>query len=419
VEGEDQVKDFFRTNLKTKIASVLLAIILWLYVTNVTNPFETRTVYNVPVRIENESFLEENGYKLKNTFRSSVDITIRGRRDAVQSVTTNDFDVYVDYSQIESVYDTKLEIAEPLSRKKGVTIVSYYPSSIDIQLDKTKSATFPVELKSNITMKPGYVLIGTTMSPESIPFYLESSVIDSIGSIKAELEIKDLDRDLTKEVPCIVYNKDGKEITALSKGLTVTVKLEVAKEVPVSLVTKGRLATDYVETLRVIEPSTAFITGPADKLAAITSIKTGEVDIDQLTENLSTTVPLVVPEGVKLYNTADSVKVNINVEKLVYRDIEVPADKISILNAVNDGSLTYEISTQTHVLRFRGRQADVNEIRIENLKPSIDVAGLQEGTHRLKLNLTVSPQVKLMQQVYVDVKITKTRTPEEPQGETP
>ena len=64
MEGEDQVKDFFRTNLKTKIASVLLAIILWLYVTNVTNPFETRTVYNVPVRIENESFLEENGYKV-------------------------------------------------------------------------------------------------------------------------------------------------------------------------------------------------------------------------------------------------------------------------------------------------------------------------------------------------------------------
>jgi len=410
------VKDFLKSNIKEKIASVLLAIIFWLYVTNVTNPFETRTIYNVPVRVENESFLEDNGYKLKNTYRNTVDITIRGRRDSLQEITTNDFDVYVDYTQIDSVYDTKLFITEPLSKKKGVAVVSYYPTSIDIQLDKSKGATFPVELKSNITMKPGYVLIGTTMSPESIPFYLESSVIDTIGSIKADLEIKDLDRDMTKEVQCIVYNKDGKEISALSKDLKVTVKLEVAKEVPVSLVTKGRLASDYVETLRVIEPSTALITGPWEILANISSIKTDEVDIDQLTENLSATVPLIVPEGVKLYNTADSVKVNINVEKLVYRDVEVPADKISILNAVNDGSLTYEISTQTHVLKFRGRQADINEIRLESLRPSVDVAGLSEGTHKLRLNLSVSPQIKLLQQVYVDVKITKTKT-EEPQVE--
>lgn len=410
------MKDFLKSNIKEKIASVLLAIIFWLYVTNVTNPFETRTIYNVPVRVENESFLEDNGYKLKNTYRNTVDITIRGRRDSLQEITTNDFDVYVDYTQIDSVYDTKLFITEPLSKKKGVAVVSYYPTSIDIQLDKSKGATFPVELKSNITMKPGYVLIGTTMSPESIPFYLESSVIDTIGSIKADLEIKDLDRDMTKEVQCIVYNKDGKEISALSKDLKVTVKLEVAKEVPVSLVTKGRLASDYVETLRVIEPSTALITGPWEILANISSIKTDEVDIDQLTENLSATVPLIVPEGVKLYNTADSVKVNINVEKLVYRDVEVPADKISILNAVNDGSLTYEISTQTHVLKFRGRQADINEIRLESLRPSVDVAGLSEGTHKLRLNLSVSPQIKLLQQVYVDVKITKTKT-EEPQAE--
>lgn len=413
------MNDFLKNNLKTKIISVLLAIIFWLYVTNVTNPFETRTVYNVPVRIENEGYLDENGYKIKNAYRSTIDITIRGRRDAVQKVTTNDFDAFVDYSQIDSVYNTKLSIEEPQSRNLGVTIVSYYPSSIDIQLDKNKSATFPVELESNITMKPGYVLIGTTVSPESIPFYAEGSVIDSVGSIRADLNIKDLDRDTTKQVQCTVYNKDGKEISALSKDLKVSVKLEVAKEVPVSLVTRGRLAADYVETLRVMEPSKVLITGPTETLAGISSIKTEEVDIDGLTENLASTVPLVLPSGVKLVNATDRVNVNISVEKLIYRDIDVPGDKISILNATNDGSLVYEISTANHVLKFKGKQADINEIRIESLKPSVDVAGLAEGVHKLRLNLTVSPQLKLLQQVYVDVKITKPTTPDGPEGETP
>lgn len=413
------MNNFLKNNMKTKIISILIAIVFWLYVSNVTNPFETRTIYNVPVRIENESFLDENGYKIKNVYRSTVDISIRGRRDTIEEVTTNDFDVYLDYSQIKSVYDTKLVIEEPQCRKKDVTIVSYYPSSIDIQLDKNKSGTFPVELESNITLKPGYVLIGTTVTPESIPFYTEGSVIDSVGSIKATLDVKDLDRDISKQVQCTVYNKEGKEISALSKDLKVTVKLEVAKEVPVALVTRGRLATDYVETLRVLEPARVLVKASHETMAGISSIKTEEVDIDELTQNLSTTVPLLVPEGVKLVDSTDGVKVNINVEKLIYRDIDVPADRISILNATNDGSLTYEISTENHVLKFKGKQADISEIKVDNLRPSVDVAGLSEGTHKLKLNLTVSPQLKLLQQVYVDVKISKTKTPEEGEGETP
>lgn len=410
------MNDLFKKDITIKIISVALAIIFWLYVSNIANPFTTKTFYNIPVIIENENYLSESGYRVINELRYSVDVTIRGRQEAVDKIRTSDFETTLDYSQIRSVNDKKMVITEPVCMQKGVTIISYSPVAIDIQLARNKSGTFPVELKQNVTMKPGFVLLETTVSPENVPIFNEESLIDSVSSIVANLDIKDLDRDTTKQIQCKAYNKAGKEIESLSNGLIVNVKLTVAKEVPVSLVTRGRLAADYIETLRVIDPIKALITGSVEVLEGITGIKTDQVDIDKIDGNFTASVPLIVPEGVKLVNTPKEINVNINVEKLVLKDIELVNNDISILNATNDGSLIYEIKTEKLMLQLKGRQADVNAIRLENLKPAVDVTGLLEGSHKLPLYITIPPQVKLMQQANVEIKITKTVVTQEPQG---
>ncbi len=402
------MNDLFKKDITIKIASVLIAVTFWLYVSNIANPYSVKTFYNIPLKMENESFLDDNGYTIKSMDRTSIDITIRGRQEAIDKIRSSDFETLLDLSQIQSVDDKKLMITEPVCTQKDVTIVSYSPTIINVQLARNKSGSFPVELKSNITMKPGFVLVNTVLSPESITIGGEESIIDSVGSIKANLELKNLDRDTTTTVECKVYNKEGKEISSLSNGLKVNVTLEVAKEVPISLVTRGRLAADYVETLRVIEPVKALITGAAETLGSISELKTEPVDIDNITGNFTKAVSIVVPEGVKLVNGQKEITVSINVEKLMLRDIELVNNDISILNAVNDGSLTYEIKTDKLVLQFKGKQADLNTISPESLKPAVDVAGLAEGTYKLPLNVTMPSQVKLTQQAQVEVVISKT-----------
>lgn len=401
------MSNWFKKDMKTKIISILIAVFAWLFVTNAMNPFVSATFYNIPVTIINQDFLEENDYTLKSTIRNYIDVTVRGRQDAVSKVRSSDFAATLDYSQIKSVNDKKLVLPEPECLVKDVIIESYSPSAIDIQLARDKTAPFAVELESNITMKPGYVLINTTLLQETIQIVGEETIIDSVGSIKAKLVLEDLDRDITKQVQCNVYNKAGKEISSLSKDLKVNVKVEVAKEVPVSLVTRGRLATDYEETLRVIDPVKVLVTGSVEDLEAIKEIKTEQLDIDNLKSNFTASVPLVVPEGIKLVNSPNEITVNISVEKLVIRTIEFGSDDVNILNAKNDGTLLYEVITDRLLLQFKGRQNEVDEIRIADLKPAVDVSGLGEGTHRLRLNIKVPSQVKLVQQVFAEIKISK------------
>lgn len=412
MEGKSQVSNWFRKDLKIKIASVLLAILFWAYVSNYNNPFVSQTFYNIPITIENDNYPEQNGFTIKNTLRTYIDITVRGRKDAVSKVRATDFQVTLDFSQIKSVSDKKLKLSEPVCTQKDVVIESYNPQYIDVQLDRNKSSVFPVELKPNITMKEGYVLIGTTVTPDPMPINGEESLIDTIGSVKASLDIKDLDRDITKQAQCIVYDKNGKEIKSLSNVFKVTVKLEVAKQVPVSLVTRGRLASDYVETLRVIDPVNVLVTGPADTIANMKEVKTEQVDIDGLSSNLTTKASLVLPEGVKLESPAKDITVNISVEKLITKDITLTNSDISILNANNDGTLIYKISPESVLLQVKGRQSDLHGIGAGTLRPAVDVSGLAEGTHRLPLNITLPSQAKLVKPAEIEVRIEK--VPETP-----
>lgn len=403
-----RIGDWFKKDLKIKIISLLLALFFWLYVSNVTNPFKTVTIYNVPVTVINQDYLTQNNYVLKNAPRTYIDVTVRGRQDVVEKVKSTDFEVTVDYSQISSVNDKKLRISEPVCLNKDVTIESYSPTEIDIQLTRNKTGMFDVDLVKNITMKSGYVLLKTTVTPDKVPLVIDESMYNNIGSVKAYLELTDLDRDVTKQVQCKVYDKSGKEIESLENMVpNVSVSVETARQVPVSLVTKGRLAANYVETQRLINPDKVLVRGTPAALEKLNEIKTEPVDIDNIDGDFTGTVPLIIPEGIKLINSPGEIKVSIGVEKLVIRSFEFTRDEISILNAKNDGTLVYEIVTDNVTLQFRGRQTEVDGISRDSLRPAVDVSGLAEGTHRLAVNINMPGKGNLVQRAYVDVKVTK------------
>ena len=289
-----------------------------------------------------------------------------------------------------------------------MSIVSYNPNKIDIVITKIKGNTFPVEIIPNVTLKQGYKIIKITPSAETVTLQGEEAIIDSVDSVKAALDIKDLDRDVTKRVDCKVFNKDGKEITSLSRNLNVEVKIEVAKEVPVTLVVNGTPDKDYTEVMRSISPDKARITGPPDILAGISELKTEPVNIDNIKKDLNVTGTIKLPPGVKMAaDQPKEVTVNIVVEPLVLKDFTIAGGDIAINNANSDGTLNYEIKTESVKVQLKGRSSELNALNVAGLGPAIDVTGLEEGVHKIPLNIVLPSQVKLMEDVLIEVKVAK------------
>jgi len=396
------MRELLKKDISIKAVSILLAVLFWLYVLNVDNPYVLRRI-SIPLKIENESALQEKGLVLKNKINPTVDITVRGREEIVNNLSSNDFVAVLDFSKIKSDSDKYLRVEGPYHNIKDIAIPVVSPRVINLELEKISKNSFPVEVKLEGNLKENYKILNFTVTPEYVTFEDVESLIKNVASVRSVVDINGLDRDIDRKIECKVYSKDGKEITSLSKNLTVNLKLEVAKEVPITLVVNGRPAEDYVETLRTVTPQKALIKGTPEVLARVSELKTEPVDINDIRQSLSTNAKLNLPEGVVLVDMPREVAVNVGIEKLVNREINIAREDIAVLNA---GLMNWEIRTENVVITVKGRQIDVDSLGISSLRPTVDVQGLEEGTHTVPLKINLPSSCKLIGEYQVEVRIT-------------
>lgn len=400
------MNDLLKKDIVIKIVSVLLAILLWLYVLNIDNPYKNKPL-TIPIKVENINTLQEKALALKNdNFTRNVEVIIRGREEVLNKISPGDFQAILDFSKVKSVDDKTLKI-DFIYDIDDITITVMIPRSVNIELEKIEKKAFPLQVELTGQPKENYKIINMTQVPESVTLEDVESVINQVASVKSFIDISNLDDDKTVKQECKVYDKNGKEITKLSKNLSVEVKLEVAKEVPVNLVVTGKPAQDYLEGAKKISPEKVLIAGPKEIVSGITGLKTEPVSIENSRENVSTKTAISLPEGVRLVNSPKEVLVNITIESLVNKNFTIAKDDIAILNFSDEELLDFEIVTESVEITLKGKQADLQNISAARMKPSIDVGGLEEGTHSIPLNIELPAGVRLLEKRNIEVKINK------------
>lgn len=408
MEGENQVRELLRKNIGIKVISVLIAVFFWIFVINTENPSKTRSL-SIPLNLENIETLEQKGLFLRNNYKTNMDIEVRGREEVLNNIKDSDFYAVIDFSNIDSAEDKTVSIDGPHFDVKGVYLVGEIQDYINIELEKISENTFSVEVILEGQLKDGYKIIGTIKKPETIKLRDVESLINTADSIKAVVDINDLNRDITVKEDCKVYNKNGEEIVVLGKGLNVEVTIKVAKEVPITFISSGEPADDYFEKERDINPKIALITGAPEVLDKIKKLEIQPVDINNIKQSINEKRKIVLPEGVSLFDTPEEANVTINIEKLAEKEFTFTKDNVEIVNTVGDGSLIYEIirsdSSSDSKVILKGKQDQLQNISISSLKPSINVEGLDEGIHKLDVYIVLPYSIEMEKGAVVEVKI--------------
>jgi len=401
------MKDFLKKDTTIKIFSVVIAILLWLYALNTSDPFDTRKFY-VNLRIQNEDALEEKGLVLKSKdYRKNIEVLVRGRTEALRNLTSDDFTAILDFSKVESEKDTKIRIEGPYYNTNEITILDVNPKVIEVELEKLKKKSFPVDVQIEGELPTGYKLVGLSYAPEFVEIDNMESIIDTVSAIKTTVDISGFTGivDINKE--CKVYNKDGKEITSLGKNISVNIRIEIAKEVPIKLEVKGAPAKDHFEEKRSITPSKALIKGSPEVLAKVTELKTEPVDISNASEDISVTSPIILPQGAALVDTPQDVKVNISIEKNNIKEFTFTRDEITLNNTIEDNTLEYEIKNETVTIRVKGRQSWLNSLRKNDIKLSANMAGYKDGNHKVQLDVSLPAGFSRVDEQDIEVSIKK------------
>lgn len=399
------MKEFLKNNLTLKIFSIIFAIFLWFAI----NPVQTNS-YTVPLNVINEDSLKANGLVLTNkNYQKYVVVSVKERGNVLDAIKDRDFEVTLDLSQVKSINDKVVKIGQPvyLGREKlSSNSIDMKPKTITLDLAKIEENPFNVQIETYGKLPAGYEIISKTATPETVSIQAVDSVINSVGSVKVFVDVTNLNKTLEIKKECKVYNKKGEEMPELAKKLFADVKIEVGKRVPVIPIIQGKPAKDFVDGEFTVKPDKILIMGDAQIMAKTNELRTQPIDITNAMAPINIPVLIVVPDGLKLVSSSREVIVTVDISALEERVFEIPTENISIEGNPADVTFSREITSPTSI-KLKGKKYDLDKLTVTDFAASVDITGLNEGTHNIPIKVTLPETVSMVEETLVQVKIKK------------
>lgn len=382
---------FIRSKTFYVIISVLLGIMTWLLVLNYTNPTEKRSL-DIPLNILNENNpsslgLSDRGSAVPNT----ITVKTSGRSDIIGNLSASDLYAAVDFADIKKAGAVTLKINEPECKRLGVTIEDYYPKTIDVMYDKMSSVNVDVVVEyDNNLLAENFEILSITPEPSSVQISGFESDIADIDCIKVKLNESlaagSIDSNKIGSFIGHYYLKSGEEVTANYETEKITVKIEVAKRVPVVYSVTGIPNADYYLSKTTITSDTVLLCGSATDLRNINKIELGKIDVSGASSNVikNFDITAYLPAGIKAHKTTE---VSVSAEILKYETKSFTVDIATSVSTPgkNPREYTYEFSVVTFNVEIKGKAADLNNLSVSSLGPELDLTDKGVGEYILPL----------------------------------
>lgn len=421
------MKNKITHNLGLKILSVALAFILWLVVVNINDPDVTKTIRNIGITILNENAITGQGegqvYTIKENKTASI--VVKGPRSIVDDMDKNDIKATVDFSEVSSVGAVPINI---VSLPDGVTLQDELTENMKISVEPLETKRFKVAMETTGTPAEGYVAGDIEVSPNVVSVKAPQSVVETIETVVVRVDVDGMSTDVTgKKVSVILLNEDGKEvsyseeqnITLSAATLVAGVDILKCQNVPVDLAVRGHVAEGYRYTGMELSDTEITLKGTRTAISAAKKIdvtaQEAALNLTGLTGNTEERVDILpyLPEGTTLLDESKRyITVTLKVEELKRKALSVAPSDLRVLNAPENMTLDYQI-TPDAMFEVEGLLIDLEEITLQDLKPTIDLEGLPAGVHRCKVNVTVPENLEITWQAMITVILTEKPVEEE------
>lgn len=317
-----------KNDTRLKILSVVVAIFLWTFVVNTTNPTVNKVFRSVPVVIKNQDDLESSGYTIigeqENYF---TNIKLRGSREKLVNLREENIYASVDISDLrEGVQSLQIEVDTP----SGVIVDDKEPGQVTLNIQKVLKKTLPVNLVYSDQIKDGRIVEVNELSPKEITVKGPASSINAVDRVEAKIDDQELLDGKIHNIKLTVVNRAGEEMTNVTKSdedVNVSFRVFETKKVPVHISTRGVIDKDYIHTDTSISPDSVIIKGPESIIRDIEYVKTRPLDINGIKSSKSGELKLDLPESVEVYSGDTTITYKIGIEKRATKTIVVGGDK--------------------------------------------------------------------------------------------
>ena len=387
--------------MKNKILAILLSVVvsigLWFYVITVVSPESEKTYYDIPVVLQNKNILTERGLMVVSD-EMNVTLALKSDRTILNELNESNINVIVNVANIEApgTYNLTYNIAYPGNISDNeISVQSSSTDLITLKIENRVNKIVPVVIDYGDSAVPeGYLADKENVELDYTEIELSGPepAVEQIEQAIIRVDLNDQTKTLAGEYQYLLCNEQGEsvsaeKVTANTNTINFMVKIQKVKEIALKLdVIEGGGATAENTTI-TMDITQIQISGTDTLLDGMDELVVGTVDLGMITEDISMTFLVVLPEGVTNQTGVEQVNVEIKLPKLTTKTLKVT----NIAYADAPDNLSVDIITKALQITVRGPEKLVKQIKESDLSVVVNLAEAQAGTVTTKAEIVMAP----------------------------
>ncbi len=280
-----------------KVVTLVIAIILWLYVGTSVDVTAEETFDMIPLTVQGGEDLEAQDLAVLSMSYDTLNVTLKGTRSALSSVTNSNLTAYVDLSGIDAANVYTLPVSFKLP--SGVTLAKE-PADVVVTVDRLDTCLFAVDGSlfavnswmvtdscyidfDNATADVDYLLVeapSLLMSKVASVRIVANTAIPLTGTsdLSASVEVIDAAGNALTDTQITVKAYQGGVVAngslrggTLKKQISVHIPVVKEKTVPVVLTDSEGILSSAI----TMNPATVLIKGSPEAVDAVSSFDLG------------------------------------------------------------------------------------------------------------------------------------------------
>ena len=379
------------SDLGLRIVAIIIAVIIWLFLSITEYPTIIKTITNVPVVFSMDgTAAAEKGLQALGYKDISVDVEIKGMNYEIGSYSANDLVAEVDLSNVtkEGTYQLDINVKSTHS-SDTVSVVSVSPDTVPVNFVHIGTDVFEVTASApNVSAEQGMMLRSPVVSPATVTVEGAESELSKIKRVEAYVEntsvLSEAASMTTEKV--LFYDEAGAVLDGSNYTLVDSKSFEVAfdvyKKKTVNLTVGFKDVPTGFNTATVpyalSETSVNVITPKLDDVSEQT-ISLGMVSLSDIDEGKTFTfnVDQKLQSGEINQSGVDTVTMTFDFQSRNYikKEFIIPSSSIKLLNIPSGKNINIETKQIPSVIFF-GPESEIENLKLSNISAVVDLADI-------------------------------------------
>lgn len=293
-----------RRNLYLKALSLVMAVSLWLFITNEDLMFKEKKVTGVQVKAINLA------KGLEASYPERVEVFIIGVPKKAESINA-----FIDLKgKGPGVHEVQVQVKQ----MTGTKVIAVKPNQVKVVITEVRDKVFPLSYIIDAPLPPGYELKGVEINPKKCVVEGERKELKSIAEVAVKLDLSQVKDTLILRLEPQALAIDGATVTDKVrimpeevKAYVIVGKKDITQKLLVKPVLTGQLASGFEVVEVKVVPEEVVALGSEIAVGELSFLETEPVDLTGRDASFTKEVEVKKPLEVELFPSRVQVLVEI------------------------------------------------------------------------------------------------------------